>query len=77
MKTARCYIRWFIIGIGQIMGISQSLPPQENVNPMEAIGGDFRAVGDDIRKVMDQYPPRPETARKLQSAQQLELTGIS
>jgi len=77
MKSTRCYIRWFIIGIGQVMGISQSLPPQEHVNTMEAIGGDFRAIGNDMRKIMRKYPARPETARKLQSAQQLELTGIS
>ena len=77
MKTARCYIRWFIIGIGHIVGISHSLPAAEDhVNPMDAIGGDFRAVGDDLRKVMHRYPAQHETARKLQSAQQLELAGM-
>jgi hypothetical protein len=76
MKIARCYIRWFIMGIGQVMGISQSLPAEDFANSMEAIGGDFRAIGNDMRKVMRKYPARPETAQKLQSAQQLELTGI-
>jgi hypothetical protein len=76
MKAARCYIRWFIIGIGQVMGISHSLPAEDHVSPLEAIGSDFRAVGDDLRKVMQRHPARPETARKLQSAQQLELAGI-
>lgn len=76
MKTARCYIHWFISGVGQIMGISHSLPDEDHGNARDAIGRDFRAVGNDLRKVMQQYPAQPETARKLQSAQQLELAGI-
>jgi hypothetical protein len=77
MKAARYYIRWFIIGVGNIMGISHSLPADEDrSNATDAIGRDFRAVGDDLRKVMKQYPARSETSRKLQSAQQLELAGI-
>ena len=76
MKTARCYIHWFISGVGHIMGISHSLPEEDHSNAMDAIGRDFRAVGNDLRKVMQRYPARPETARKLQSAQQLELAGI-
>ena len=58
------------------MGISHSLPEEDHSNAMDAIGRDFRAVGNDLRKVMQRYPARPETARKLQSAQQLELAGI-
>jgi hypothetical protein len=65
--------------MGNVMGISQSLPPMEHssVSVMDAIGGDFRAAGDDLRRVMHRYPATPETARQLQSAQQLELAGIS
>lgn len=78
MKNAQRYIRWFICGIGNVMGVSQTLPPAEHsVAVMDAIGGDFRAVGDDLRRVMQRYPARPETARELQSAQQLELAGLS
>jgi hypothetical protein len=78
MKNARLYFRWFICGIGNVIGISHSLPPAENtISVMDAIGGDFRAAGNDLRNVMQRYPARPETARELQSAQQLELAGIN
>lgn len=77
MKIARQYFHWFIVGMGHVIGISHSLPPAEaQASVMDAVGGDFRAVGDDLRHVMQCYPARSEAARELQSAQQLELAGI-
>lgn len=68
-----------MIGMGQVMGLSHSLtPPQSDVSEIEVIGGDFRAVGNDLRYVMKKYPAREETEHALdQSSRQLELAGIS
>lgn len=78
MKTARTYLRWFLTGMGSVMGISHSLPPSVNVTEVEAIGGDFRAMGNDFRVVMHRHPSTAEGARAIgETPKQLELVGIS
>lgn len=78
MKNARRYLRWFVIGMGHVIGISHNLPNSENrPSAMDAIAGDFRAAGNDLRAVMYRYPAKTETARTLGQPQQLELSGIS
>jgi hypothetical protein len=79
MKAVHSSLRWFLVGMGQVMGISHSLPPpQTGISEIEAIGGDFRAVGNDLRYVIKKYPAREETERAIdQSTRQLELVGIS
>jgi hypothetical protein len=79
MKLAPLYLRWFLTGIGHVLGISHTLPPaQVRGSEIEAIGGDFQAVGNDFRYVMERFPARPETARALgQPMRQLELAGMS
>jgi hypothetical protein len=78
MKSAPLYLRWFLVGMGHVLGISHSLPAAQNeTSEIESIGGDFKAVGNDFRSVMDKNPARPETARALgQPIRQLELTGM-
>jgi hypothetical protein len=72
------YLRWFIIGMGHVLGISHSMPKtQDSRTEMEAIGGDFRLVGDDLRNVMKRFPSNTETARTLGQPRQLELAGLS
>jgi hypothetical protein len=79
MKSAPLHLRWFLAGMGQVLGISHSLPPvHTSVSEIEAIGGDFRAVGNDLRAIMERFPAQPETARALgQPMRQLELAGMS
>ena len=79
MKPSPLYLRWFLTGMGHVLGISHTLPPaQAHGNEIEAIGGDFQAAGNDFRYVMERFPARPETARVLgQPMRQLELTGMS
>lgn len=78
MKTARLYLRWFITGMGSVMGISHSLPPVRSVTEVEALGGDFRALGNDFRVIMSRHSPTAETATALgETPKQLELAGIS
>ena len=78
MKTAQSFVQWFLLGMGSVLGISQTLPPTQcAVGPVEAIGGDFRAVGNDLRRVMRTHPATVETAKTLgHKAHQLELAGL-
>lgn len=78
MKNARICIRWFLTGMGSVMGISHSLPPASEMTEIEAVGGDFRVIGNDFRVVMHRHPPTTDEARALGEApKQLELAGIS
>ena len=80
MENAVAVARWFVIGMGHVLGISHSLPPntQNDITVIESIGGDFRAVGNDFCAVMERFPAQPETARALgQPMHQLELAGMS
>lgn len=77
MKTTHLYIRWFVIGMGHIFGISPNVPKlHAECTEVEVIGSDFRAVGNDLRRVMRRYPATPETAKALGEPAQLELAGI-
>lgn len=80
MNAARCYLRWIIIGMGNVMGISQSMPnpAAQSSSVMDAIGGDFAAAGSDIWTVIQRYPAsNPETPKALgHKAKQLELAGL-
>ncbi|MDQ6938578.1 MAG: hypothetical protein M3119_00300 [Verrucomicrobiota bacterium] len=78
MKLAGQYLRWFVIGMGQVMGISHSAPrAHAQVTEMEAIAGDFGAVGSDFRNVIARNPVDRLKSKQLQQAGQLELAGIS
>jgi hypothetical protein len=79
METAISLARLVIVGMGHIIGITPAVPqPQYKCNEYGVIGGDFLAVGNDLRSVMRKYPSTPDTARQLgQSVQQLELGGIA
>lgn len=76
MNTALSIARLFVIGMGQVIGISPSVPPIQECNAYDVIGGDFRAVGEDLNAVMRKYPPTAEAARQLGESAQLELSGI-
>jgi hypothetical protein len=76
METVRNYAHWFILGMGNVLGIGPLLAPSEG-SELEAIGRDFRAVGDDLRHVMRRVPPTADSAIKLGAPEaQLELSGI-
>jgi|SRR5882724_944965 len=79
MDTALSLARQFIVGMGHVIGITPAVPqPQYKCNEYGVIGGDFLAVGNDLRMVMRKYPPTPDTARQLgQSVQQLELSVMA
>ena len=76
MQTAEMYIRWFAFGMGSVLGISQAIPRPTHHRTMDAIGGDFRAVGNDIRMIMRKHPATPEVAVQLGEAAQLKLKGL-
>ncbi|MDQ3313581.1 MAG: hypothetical protein M3505_02955, partial [Verrucomicrobiota bacterium] len=64
MKKARHYLRWFFTGMGSVMGISQVMPAaRTDVTEVEAIGGDFRVIGGDLRVVIKRHPASAESAR--------------
>ena len=66
MKNAKLYARWFIAGMGSIIGISQTIPPiRGTYTGVEAFQGDINAVGSDFRSVIDRYPATKETAKSL------------
>jgi hypothetical protein len=76
METVRDYAHWFVIGMGHVLGISPFTPPPE-CSEMEAIGRDFRTVGNDLRHVMRRVPPTADSAIKLGASEaQLELRGF-
>ncbi len=78
METAMSLARLVIIGMGHVVGITPAVPqPQHKCNEYGAVGGDFLAVGNDLRMVMRKYPPTPDTARQLGESAQLELSGIT
>ncbi len=70
--------RLVIIGMGHVVGITPAVPrPEYECNEYGVLGGDFLAVGNDFRAVMQKNPPTPETARELGESAQLELAGIA
>jgi hypothetical protein len=74
MKTAYRSLHWFVIGMGHVLGLSPQIMPFSEVGTMDAIGCDFRAVGDDFRAVMRRTPATAETALRVgEKAAQLEL----
>jgi hypothetical protein len=74
MKTAYRSLHWFVIGMGHVLGLSPQVMPMSEGGPMDAIGRDFRSVGEDFRAVMSRTPATPETALQLgEKAAQLEL----
>jgi hypothetical protein len=76
MKTAYRSLHWFVIGMGHVLGLSPQVMPFYDTGPMDAIGRDFRAVGEDFRTVMRRTPATAETALRLgEKAAQLELIG--
>lgn len=76
MKTAYRSLHWFVLGMGHVLGLSPQVMPYSEVGTMEAIGRDFRAVGEDFCAVMRRTPATPETALRLgEKAAQLELIG--
>ena len=80
MENATTAVRWLIVGMGQVLGITPSVTPPTSqcATVIEAIGGDFHAVGNDFRVVITRHPPNVETASQLGvKAKQLELAGIS
>lgn len=50
------WIRNFIKGIGSVLNLAPEPISLEFQSDEEAIASDFRRVGDDIRKVMDNNP---------------------
>lgn len=76
MDTAKSIARWFIFGMGHVLGISPVLPRQVDMSPYDAIGGDFAAVGNDLRIVMARHPATADEAKALGVPAQLELAGI-
>ncbi len=76
MQTAEMYIRWFVLGMGSVLGISQAMPRAAHHKTMDAIGGDFRAVGNDLRTIIRKHPATPEVATQLGEATQLKLKGL-
>jgi hypothetical protein len=78
METAMSLARFVIIGMGHVIGITPPVPqPEYKGNEYGAIGGDFVAVGNDLRAIMRKYPPTPDAARELGESAQLELTEIT
>lgn len=65
-KNARVFLRWFVAGMGSVMGISHSMPPLRNnmIGP-EAAQSDIAAVGNDFRSVLKRYPATAETGKTL------------
>lgn len=77
MKAAGACVRWFVIGMGHVLGISPAVPKLRAEGTIfEVIGGDFHAVGNDLRTVMHANPATEETARGLGQPTQLNLAGI-
>jgi hypothetical protein len=76
MKTVYRSLHWFVIGMGHVLGLSPQVTPLYEGSAMEAIGHDFRAVGDDFRTVMRRVPPTSQAALDLGETAQLELSGI-
>jgi hypothetical protein len=74
MSAIKSYMHWFLIGMGQVMGISHTMPQiRPEMTEIEAIGGDFRAVGNDFRYVL-KYRSKEVSASPTE---QMELAGIS
>ena len=66
MKNAKLYARWFVAGMGSIVGISQSIPPIRGTQTgPEAFRADINAVGSDFRRVIQRCPATKETADSL------------
>lgn len=76
MKTVHRYVHWFVIGMGHALSLSPQMTHLSEGSELDAIGRDFRAVGDDLRTVMRRVPATPETALRMGEAAQLELSGI-
>lgn len=76
MKTVYRSLHWFVLGMGHVLGLSPHVTPVYDGTAMDAIGRDFRAVGDDFRTVMRRVPPTSKAALDLGETAQLELSGI-
>lgn len=63
MKTVWNYAHWFVIGMGQAISLFPLITPVSEGNEMDAMGRDFRAVGNDLRTVMRRVPATPTAAR--------------
>ena len=78
MSAIKSYMHWFLIGMGNVMGISHSIPPlRRPATEIEAVGGDFRAIGNDFRYVIHRTPARAESQAGQSGPAQLELAGLS
>lgn len=76
MKTVQNYAHWFVIGMGQAISLFPFITPVSEGNEMDAMGRDFRAVGNDLRKVMRRVPATPEAARIGETSGQPDLIGL-
>jgi hypothetical protein len=77
MKTIHRYAHWFVMGMGQALSLYPLITPLSEGNEMDAMGRDFRAVGNDLRTIMKRVPATPESALRVgERAAQLELIGI-
>lgn len=76
MKTVRNYAHWFVIGMGQAISLFPLITPVSEGNEMDAMGRDFRAVGNDLRTVMRRVPATPTAARIGETAGQPDLIGL-